>query len=110
MLLPHTCQLQPQPLPQPLAHSLPVRPKACHALSFPAACLPACLRVYVNACAHVHVWCGTVVQGWLPRSGLLYGCDYVVYQMHPCVVHSDYGVVVLPQQASSQPPTHAHTT
>ena len=35
-------------------------------------------------------------KGWLPRSGLLYGCDYVLYQLHPAVVHSDYGALIVP--------------
>jgi tRNA-splicing endonuclease subunit Sen2 len=35
-------------------------------------------------------------QGWLPRSGLLYGTDFTLYQMHPSVAHSTFSVVVMP--------------
>ncbi|PNH09056.1 tRNA-splicing endonuclease subunit Sen2-1 [Tetrabaena socialis] len=35
-------------------------------------------------------------KGWIPRSGLLYGVDYVVYQLHPVGAHSDFGVMVVP--------------
>ncbi|PNW86818.1 hypothetical protein CHLRE_02g096900v5 [Chlamydomonas reinhardtii] len=35
-------------------------------------------------------------KGWIPRSGLLYGVDYVVYQLHPVGAHSDFGVLVIP--------------
>lgn len=33
-------------------------------------------------------------QGWLPRSGLLYGTDYVVYPAHPAAAHSTYAVLL----------------
>lgn len=42
--------------------------------------------------AYHHLKC----KGWIPRSGLLYGVDYVVYQLHPAGAHSDFGVLVLP--------------
>ena len=42
------------------------------------------------------------LQGWLPRSGLLYGVDYVVYQKHPAAMHSEYGVLLLPQAQHGQ--------
>lgn len=35
-------------------------------------------------------------QGWLPRSGLQYGADFVLYQNHPSLVHSDFCVVLAP--------------
>ncbi|GIL92732.1 hypothetical protein Vretifemale_20236 [Volvox reticuliferus] len=35
-------------------------------------------------------------KGWIPRSGLLYGVDFVVYQLHPMGAHSDFGVLVMP--------------
>ncbi len=35
-------------------------------------------------------------QGWLPRSGLLYGIDLVAYQRHPAAMHAEYGVLVVP--------------
>ena len=42
-------------------------------------------------------------QGWLPRSGLLYGVDYVVYQMHPTAVHSEFGVMLVPLVGPHRP-------
>jgi hypothetical protein len=35
-------------------------------------------------------------QGWIPRSGLLYGVDYVVYALHPAAAHSHFSVLLLP--------------
>lgn len=35
-------------------------------------------------------------KGWVPRTGLQYGADYVLYQRHPALAHSDYSVIVLP--------------
>jgi len=35
-------------------------------------------------------------RGWVVRSGLLYGIDWVLYQRHPAHAHSDYGVIVVP--------------
>ena len=35
-------------------------------------------------------------QGWLPRSGLQYGADFVLYRNHPSLVHSDFCVVLAP--------------
>ena len=32
-------------------------------------------------------------EGWLPRSGLQYGADLVLYRNHPSLVHSDHCVV-----------------
>ncbi len=40
------------------------------------------------------------MQGWLPRSGLLYGVDYVVYTLHPAAMHSTCSVLLLPVRAS----------
>eukprot|EP00798_Chlamydomonas_sp_ICE-L_P016382 gene16382-22583_t len=42
-------------------------------------------------------------KGWLPRSGLLYGVDYVVYQLHPAAMHSDYGVMLIPLKGPHNP-------
>ena len=36
------------------------------------------------------------LQGWIPRSGVLYGTDMVLYRNHPAAVHSEYCVVLLP--------------
>jgi tRNA-splicing endonuclease subunit Sen2 len=36
-------------------------------------------------------------QGWLPRSGLQYGADFVLYRNHPSLVHSDFCVVLAPE-------------
>jgi tRNA-splicing endonuclease subunit Sen2 len=41
-------------------------------------------------------------KGWLPRSGLLYGADYVLYQLHPAVVHSDYATILVPLQGRAK--------
>ncbi|KAG2426935.1 hypothetical protein HXX76_012721 [Chlamydomonas incerta] len=41
-------------------------------------------------------------KGWIPRSGLLYGVDYVVYQLHPVGAHSDFGVLVIPLGAEGE--------
>ena len=35
-------------------------------------------------------------EGWLPRSGLQYGADLVLYRNHPSLVHSDHCVVLRP--------------
>jgi tRNA-intron lyase len=35
-------------------------------------------------------------KGWVPRTGLQYGADFVLYQRHPALAHSDYSVIVLP--------------
>ena len=35
-------------------------------------------------------------QGWLPRSGLQYGADVVLYRNHPSLVHSDFCAVLRP--------------
>jgi tRNA-splicing endonuclease subunit Sen2 len=40
-------------------------------------------------------------QGWLPRSGLQYGADLVLYRNHPSLVHSDFCAVVTPSAAVS---------
>jgi len=40
--------------------------------------------------------CANFLQGWLPRSGLLYGTDFTLYQAHPSIAHSTFSVVVLP--------------
>jgi|Transcript_3176 tRNA-splicing endonuclease subunit Sen2 len=38
--------------------------------------------------------------GWLPRSGLQYGADFVLYQRHPALVHSDATVVLVPDEGA----------
>ncbi|XP_057980200.1 tRNA-splicing endonuclease subunit Sen2-1-like [Malania oleifera] len=35
------------------------------------------------------------MKNWVVRSGSQYGVDYVVYRHHPCLVHSEYAVLVL---------------
>lgn len=35
-------------------------------------------------------------KGWIPRTGLQYGCDLVLYQRHPALAHSDYAVTIVP--------------
>mmetsp|Transcript_26283 Transcript_26283/g.43998 ORF Transcript_26283/g.43998 Transcript_26283/m.43998 type:complete len:257 (+) Transcript_26283:581-1351(+) len=41
-------------------------------------------------------------KGWLPRAGLQYGTQYVLYRQHPSQCHSDYCVLVIPP--GEQPP------
>lgn len=45
----------------------------------------------------------TAWQGWIPRTGLQYGADYVLYQRHPALTHSDYTVVVVPLAPGQRP-------
>lgn len=40
-------------------------------------------------------------KGWIVRSGLLYGVDWVLYQLHPAHAHSDCGVIVVAQNDHS---------
>lgn len=40
-------------------------------------------------------------KGWIPRTGLQYGVDFVLYQRHPALAHSDYSVIVLPRGAGT---------
>jgi tRNA-splicing endonuclease subunit Sen2 len=40
--------------------------------------------------------------GWLPRSGLQYGADFVLYQRHPALVHSDSTVTLVPDAAARE--------
>lgn len=40
--------------------------------------------------------------GWLPRSGLQYGADLVLYQRHPALVHSDFVVTLVPDVGARQ--------
>ena len=35
-------------------------------------------------------------KGWIPRTGLQYGAEFVLYQKHPALAHSEYAVLVLP--------------
>lgn len=35
-------------------------------------------------------------KGWLPKSGIQYGSDLVLYRNHPSVAHSEYAVIVMP--------------
>eukprot|EP00898_Chlorokybus_atmophyticus_P003839 jgi/Chlat1/4456/Chrsp29S04564 len=42
------------------------------------------------------------LQGWLPRQGMLYGCDYVLYRHHPSIAHSDYCAVAVTRAAPHQ--------
>eukprot|EP00878_Enallax_costatus_P014238 GHUV01014893.1.p1 GENE.GHUV01014893.1~~GHUV01014893.1.p1 ORF type:complete len:524 (+),score=214.67 GHUV01014893.1:625-2196(+) len=46
-------------------------------------------------------------KGWLPRSGLLYGADYVLYQLHPEHAHSDFVVSVLVERRNAETETPA---
>ena len=33
-------------------------------------------------------------KGWIPRTGLQYGVDFVLYQKHPALAHSDYSITI----------------
>ncbi|KXZ43093.1 hypothetical protein GPECTOR_102g46 [Gonium pectorale] len=56
----------------------------------------ACIAIRSNFVTSYAAYHHLKAKGWIPRSGLLYGVDYVVYQLHPVGAHSDYGVLVLP--------------
>jgi hypothetical protein len=47
-------------------------------------------------------------QGWIPRTGLQYGADFVLYQRHPALAHSDYTVLVVPLGSSQRPAPSWH--
>eukprot|EP01132_Coremiostelium_polycephalum_P001948 gene1948-2384_t len=32
--------------------------------------------------------------GWVPKSGIKYGCDFVLYKMKPDLIHAQYGVAI----------------
>lgn len=49
-------------------------------------------------------------KGWLPRSGLLYGADYVLYQLHPEHAHSDYVVSVIVERGCGMLEAAARTS
>ena len=34
-------------------------------------------------------------KGWIPRTGLQYGVDFVLYQRHPALAHSIYSVLIM---------------
>lgn len=40
-------------------------------------------------------------KGWIPRTGLQYGVDFVLYQRHPALAHSDYSVLIQPLPGTS---------
>ena len=42
-------------------------------------------------------------QGWIPRTGLQYGADFVLYQRHPALSHSDYTVIIIPLAPGQRP-------
>lgn len=42
-------------------------------------------------------------KGWIPRTGLQYGADFVLYQRHPALSHSDYTVIVIPLSPGQRP-------
>jgi tRNA-intron lyase len=51
-------------------------------------------------------------KGWIPRTGLQYGVDFVLYQRHPALAHSDYSVLIQPikntSSALTRPPLGWH--
>lgn len=48
-----------------------------------------------------------LLQGWIPRSGLQYGTDLVLYEKHPSLVHSTICVIIV---AMAPPASHADYT
>lgn len=42
-------------------------------------------------------------KGWIPRTGLQYGADFVLYQRHPALTHSDYTVLIVPLAPGQRP-------
>jgi len=40
-------------------------------------------------------------KGWIARTGQQYGADYVLYQRHPAIAHSDYSIMIIPLSSSS---------
>jgi len=46
--------------------------------------------------------CHFRLQGWLPRSGLQYGADLVLYRRHPSLVHSDCCALILPENSGAK--------
>ncbi|GFR50075.1 hypothetical protein Agub_g12219 [Astrephomene gubernaculifera] len=63
----------------------------------------ACRRIRSNFVTSYVAYHHLKAKGWIPRSGLLYGVDYVVYQLHPAGAHSNYGVMVLPLGRDGRP-------
>ena len=51
---------------------------------------------------------GNPPQGWNPRTGLQYGADFVLYQRHPALAHSDYAVTIVPLRPSQRLPMGWH--
>ncbi|KAL0027480.1 hypothetical protein WJX77_004371 [Trebouxia sp. C0004] len=41
-------------------------------------------------------------KGWIPRSGLQYGTDLVLYKQHPSLVHSTLCVIIIPMMFSRE--------
>ncbi|KAL0043737.1 hypothetical protein WJX82_004457 [Trebouxia sp. C0006] len=41
-------------------------------------------------------------KGWIPRSGLQYGTDLVLYKQHPSLVHSTLCVIIVPMMFSKE--------
>ena len=62
-------------------------------------------RLFRRDCGHAFaIKCAATVHfrltGWLPRSGLQYGADLVLYQRHPALVHSDSTVVLIADEGA----------
>ncbi|PRW57103.1 tRNA-splicing endonuclease subunit Sen2 [Chlorella sorokiniana] len=47
-------------------------------------------------------------KGWIPRTGLQYGADFVLYQRHPALAHSDYAVSIVPLRPGQRAPMGWH--
>jgi len=46
--------------------------------------------------------------GWLPLPGLAYGADYVLYQLHPEMAHSDFVVTIMVEAGAGALAVHQH--
>lgn len=46
-------------------------------------------------------------KGWMVRSGVQFGVDYVLYLAHPSKVHSQFSVLVIPTAVSAAKATEA---
>lgn len=94
--------LPPLPRPPPLpqqggAPPCAVLHRAAHA---PRQVAAGCLPLPLACLAHRH---GAGLQGWIPRTGLQYGADFVLYQRHPALTHSDYTVLIVPLAPGQRP-------
>ncbi|EGS17590.1 uncharacterized protein CTHT_0069270 [Thermochaetoides thermophila DSM 1495] len=46
--------------------------------------------------------------GWVPRHGIKFGVDWLIYQRGPVFDHSEFGVIVMPSYSDPQWERHEH--